>query len=127
MIPWRLVLMILFSVGTSAFAQVTLRYGMSQGFVQDMLFRGTPLDIALAIARNPFVVIGLLFYGGSAIVWLFVLAKLDVSIAYAFVALGFLLTMAMGCLLLREPFSAQKLVGTAAIMAGIWLVAASSP
>ena len=54
--------------------------------------------------------------------WLFVLAKLQVSVAYAFVALGFLLTMILGCVFLGEPLTLRKLTGTGLVVLGIWLV-----
>jgi multidrug transporter EmrE-like cation transporter len=51
------------------------------------------------------------------------LARIDVSVAYAFVALGFLLTMALGSLLLGEPLTLSKLSGTLLVVLGVWLVA----
>ncbi len=67
---------------------------------------------------------GLFLYGLSAVVWLFVLARLDVSVAYPFVALGFLVTMALGCLLFGEAFTVRKVLGTLIVMLGVYLVAA---
>ena len=122
MVTWPLVAMILVSVGCSALAQISLKQGMSVGPVQSAIGQGGVQNIALAVASSPTVWLGLFLYGFSAMVWLFVLARLDVSVAYAFVALGFLLTMALGCLLLGEPFTLRKLAGTLAVMAGIWLV-----
>jgi multidrug transporter EmrE-like cation transporter len=71
------------------------------------------------------VIGGLFLYGLSAAIWLFVLARLDVSVAYPFVALGFLLTMVLGCLLFGEPLTARKLIGTMLVMFGVYLVAAA--
>jgi multidrug transporter EmrE-like cation transporter len=58
------------------------------------------------------------------VVWLFVLARLDVSIAYPFVSLGFIVTMSLGCLLFGEPFTVRKMIGTIVVMLGVYLVAA---
>lgn len=120
---WPLIGMILVSVGCSALAQIFLKHGMSIAPVQARLASGGAVSIAQAVAASPTVWLGLFLYGFSAAVWLFVLAKLDVSVAYAFVALGFLLTMVLGCLLLSEPLTLRKLAGTLLVVAGIWLVA----
>jgi multidrug transporter EmrE-like cation transporter len=122
LITWPLIAMILVSVSCSALAQISLKLGMSTRLVQTALTGGGGMPIAFAVAASPAVWLGLFLYGFSALVWLFVLAKLDVSVAYAFVALGFLLTMALGCLLLGEPLTPRKLLGTAVVMLGIWLV-----
>jgi multidrug transporter EmrE-like cation transporter len=122
-LPWQLFATILVSVGCSALAQVSLKHGMSIASVQAALSAGGALRIAIEVAASPTVWLGLMLYGFSAVVWLFVLARLDVSVAYAFVALGFLLTMSLGCLLLGESLTLRKVCGTLLVMIGIWLVA----
>ena len=123
MITWPLIALILISVSCSALAQISLKHGMSVPSVQAVLGGGRTITITLAVASSPMVWLGLFLYGFSALVWLFVLARIDVSVAYAFVALGFLLTMALGSLLLGEPLTVSKLSGTLLIMLGVWLVA----
>lgn len=114
--------LIAFSVACSALAQVALRYGMRGAAMQAAMGLGALATIRAVLLSLP-VVGGLTLYAVSAASWLFVLARLEVSVAYAFVALGFLLTMAFGCLLLGEPFTARKLFGTVAVVFGLWLVA----
>jgi multidrug transporter EmrE-like cation transporter len=122
-ITWPLIALILVSVSCSALAQISLKHGMSVPAVQAVLAGGRTMAIPLAVASSPMVWLGLFLYGFSALVWLFVLARVDVSVAYAFVALGFLLTMALGFLLLGEPLTLPKLSGTLLVMLGVWLVA----
>lgn len=123
MITTAILGIILVSVACSAVAQIALKSGMSTAAVQGALAAGEAWPIALAIATSPLVWAGLALYGGGAVVWLFVLARVDVSVAYTFVALGFLLTMLLGWALLGEPITARKLAGTLLVMGGIWLVA----
>ena len=125
MITWSIFALVVFSVGCSALAQIALKHGMAQTSVQVALGSDALLPIAVAIISNPFVVGGLMLYGGSAVVWLFVLARLDVSVAYPFVALGFLITMALGCFLLGEDLTVRKVLGTLVVMLGVYLVAAA--
>ena len=125
MVTWSIFALVVFSVGCSALAQIALKHGMAQTSVQAALGSDALLPIAVAIIGNPFVVGGLLLYGASAVVWLFVLARLDVSVAYPFVSLGFLITMGLGCLLFGEDLTLRKALGTLVVMLGVYLVAAA--
>ena len=113
--------LILASVTMSAVAQIALKYGMSSPIVQANLNAGLE-RIAPLIAANPFVWAGLTLYGVGALLWLGVLAQIDVSQAYPYVGLGFLLTMVFGVALLGESISAMRLVGTLLVVAGVVLV-----
>lgn len=125
MFSWQTIILILTSVSCSALAQISLKHGMSQAAVQASLATGGVPHIVIAVATTSTVLLGLALYGFSAALWLFVLARLDVSLAYAFVALGFLLTMTLGCVLLGEPLTLHKCGGTVLVALGIWLVATS--
>lgn len=117
--------LILFSVALSAGAQIVLKLGMSSPAVQTALNGGTRVEAITSIATSWGVVLGLAMYGFGALLWLFVLARIDVSKAYPFVGLGFLMTMAMGYFLLAEPVTAMRLAGTVLVAVGVYLVAAS--
>ena len=77
-ITWPLIAVILVSVRCSALAQMSLKQGMSVQEVQSLLPGGRTAAIALAVASSPMVWAGLFLYGCSAVVWLFVLVRLDV-------------------------------------------------
>ncbi len=113
--------LILVSVTMSAVAQIALKHGMSSPAVQAGLGSGFERLVPL-VATNPFVWLGLALYGAGALLWLGVLAKIDVSQAYPFVGLGFLLTMAFGASLLGESVSTVRLIGTLLVVTGVILV-----
>lgn len=120
----RSFLLILASVSLSALAQVSLKYGMSSPGVQRALAGSSrPLETALIVAGSKGVLLGLLLYGLGMVLWLLVLARLDVSLAYPFVGLGFLLTALLGVLLFQEPVGGLRLTGTLMVAAGILMVA----
>lgn len=123
MTSWSVFAMILFSVSCSALAQILLKYGMAHPAMQQALSDGDVWHITRSIATDLSILGGFFLYGLGAVIWLFVLAKLDVSLAYPFVAIGFLLTMALGCLLFGEPLTARKVMGTLIVAGGIYLVA----
>lgn len=125
MLTMPVFLMILFSVTCSAFAQILLKHGMAQPGMQQVLAGGHWWSIAQSIGTDFSIWSGLFLYGLSAVIWLFVLARLDVSVAYTFVALGFLITMTLGCLIFGEAFTLRKVLGTLIVAIGIYLVAAN--
>lgn len=115
--------LILLSVAISAFAQIALKAGMASASVQRAIAEGTPVAMLLGIGLNPFVLFGLFLYFSSAAVWLFVLSRVQVSFAYPFVALGFVLTALLGRFFFNDSFSAAKIAGTLLIMAGVVVMA----
>lgn len=115
--------LILLSVVISAFAQIALKAGMASASVQRALTAGTKLTTLFDIAFNPFVMLGLFLYFSSAAVWLLVLARVQVSFAYPFVALGFVLTALLGRFFFQDSFSAAKIIGTLLIMVGVVVLA----
>ena len=110
------------SVGLSAAAQLALKHGMSQPATQAALGAGAA-HAARAVATHPWVWLGLGMYAVGALVWLLVLARIDVSRAYPFVGLGFVLVMALGALLLGESVGPARLAGTLFVAGGVLLVA----
>jgi multidrug transporter EmrE-like cation transporter len=114
--------LLLFSIALSTAAQILLKVGMSG-------LRGGPAAgpaaALMQAAFSPWVIGGLTAYVASAVVWLLVLSKVDVSRAYPCVALGFALTVVAGHFLLGEPVGLMRVLGVAVIMGGVALVAVS--
>ena len=119
--------LIVVSVSLSALAQMSLKAGMAAvaGAAGSGLAPGVAGGLAsvLAALTQPYVLLGLGLYGLGAFVWLLVLARLDVSLAYPFVALGFIVVMVLGALWFGEPITPTKLAGTALVGLGVWLIA----
>jgi len=114
-----LVPLILFSVLLSSIAQILLKTGMTNQEIINAMNINNAFQIIRAIASNYWVLGGLFIYFSSALLWLFVLAKVDVSLAYPFVSVGFIFTMILGYLIFGEPLSLTKLIGTALIVTGV--------
>ncbi|OQW43244.1 MAG: small multi-drug resistant family protein [Proteobacteria bacterium SG_bin5] len=115
--------LILLSVALSASGQLLLKLGASAPAVRGAIAGGAPIERALALLGTPALVGGLAVYALSAAAWIVVLSKLDLSLAYPFVGLGFVVTFLIGVLLLGEPASAGRLAGTLLIAGGAVLVA----
>jgi drug/metabolite transporter (DMT)-like permease len=119
------IVFILVSVTLSALAQITMKSGMSSAAIRGGLDDGSLFSLALDVISNPFVMGGLGLYGISAVLWLGVLARFEVSRAYPFVGLGFVFTMVFAALFLGEKVTAARLVGTLLVIGGTALVARS--
>jgi drug/metabolite transporter (DMT)-like permease len=115
--------LVLISVLLSAIAQIVLKEGMSSPTVQLAGAHGVNMRMAIAIALNYKVLCGLLIYFASAAVWLFVLARVAVGLAYPFVGLGFVVTMLLAWLVRGEIPSVTQIVGTLTICLGVTLMA----
>ena len=87
------------------------------------LAEGLRLPSLVTVLLHPWVFLGLAMYGGAALVWLLVLSRIEVSLAYPFVGLGFLVTMVLAWLFLGETVSVPRIAGTLLIAAGIVVLA----
>lgn len=118
------VVLVMMSVLLSSSAQILLKTGMSAPRVQNALSgREDVRHIIWAIALNPSVVAGLIAFGLSAVVWLLVLARIDVSQAYPCVALGIVLTVVAGIVFLGEQIHPMRIIGLVVIVSGVILMA----
>jgi drug/metabolite transporter (DMT)-like permease len=124
MAPLHLAL-ILLSVAISAGAQLVLKKGMSAPALQQVMARGNSFDTLVHIFLSPLVIGGLFIYFLGAVVWLLVLSKVELSQAYPFVGLGFILTLILSVLFLSETASMMRIIGTMVIVAGVVMVSQS--
>ena len=106
-----------FCVLLSSAAQLVMKRGMAAGAGSDVA------STYLHALSSPLVWLGLGLYGASAVLWLWVLSRLDVGLAYPLVSLGFVVTLVLGITWLGEPFSWTRLAGCGLIVAGVWLLA----
>jgi drug/metabolite transporter (DMT)-like permease len=121
----RLLLLILLSVTLSGIAQVSFKMGVSTPGVREAMTSGGVSQLVMAFLLSPAVLAGLAMYGVGTLIWLSVLARIDLSLAYPFVGLSFLLTAILGHFLFHEAFHAGRILGTALVVAGVVLVARS--
>lgn len=102
----------------TALAQVLLKMGMSTPALQQALGSGLRSVYMVAIG-NPLIWAGMLCFAASAGLWLLVLGKLEVSLAYPLTSLGIALTTLTGIFLLGESISPYKALGVGFIIAGV--------
>lgn len=115
--------LILVSVALSASAQIAFKFGATHSVAPEVA--GNLLQTFTSMIMNPWVLGGLFMYGLSAALWLLVLARTDVSVAYPFVGLGFIVTLAAGALLLGEQVTLVRVAGTVLVAIGVIMVAST--
>jgi drug/metabolite transporter (DMT)-like permease len=89
------------------------------------LFGGDPVGSFLGLFRTPWVILGFVCYGVSAVLWLDVLSKLDFSMAFPMVSLTYVFSLVIGRFVFHETISPQRLVGVLLILGGLFFVVRS--
>jgi drug/metabolite transporter (DMT)-like permease len=79
----------------------------------------------LRIFTSPLVIVGTLSYTSSIFFWLYALAKVNLSFAYPFLALSYVLVILASWLVLGEHIPLLRWVGVFVICLGVLLVAKS--
>jgi drug/metabolite transporter (DMT)-like permease len=116
-------IVILLSVGCSATAHLLMKIGMVQ--VMDGQPGTALLHLALRTSFNPWVVGGMFLHVAALGLWLAALAKVEVSYAYPFISLGFVIVAAASYFLLGEQLTWLRIAGMAVIATGVILVSQS--
>ena len=115
------VIYILISVVTGAVGQVMLKKGMlSLGPLT--LTAKDLIGTALKIGTNPFVFFGLAIYVSGIIFCLVALSRVDLSFAYPFASLSYVLMMIASWIFFKENITLLRVAGSLVIIAGVWLV-----
>jgi drug/metabolite transporter (DMT)-like permease len=74
---------------------------------------------------NPFVFLGLAAFGVSSVFWLAVLSRLDLSLVYPMVSIGYIFVAIFSWALLGEQLTMVRWLGIAVICAGVFLISRS--
>jgi multidrug transporter EmrE-like cation transporter len=86
------------------------------------VFPENPADQVLFLARlllNPWIISALLAALAGALSWMAAMTKLDLSHAYPFTSLAFVLVLLGSAWFFHEPVTLPKIAGLALICAGI--------
>jgi multidrug transporter EmrE-like cation transporter len=116
--------LLLFAVATAATGQVMLKHGMQIATARAHDSGGS---LALRAATSPWVLLGLVVFGVSAIAWLAALSKVPLSVAYPFNALGYLVILIASILVLHERANVMTWVGSLLVVSGLLIVVLTKP
>ncbi len=82
----------------------------------------TVLGIALGLILNPLVLLGLAIYACGTFLWLIALSRVDLSYAYPFASLNYVLVLLSSWLVLGEQPSIPRIVGVVVICCGVYAI-----
>ena len=116
------IIAILGSVTLNALAQVFLKLGMGTAELPVQWTAGEAFRMVLWATLNPWIVAGVASYVLSLLVWLYVLAYNEVSYAYPFLSVGFVLVTMLGWWVFDDSLSFQRILGISLICLGVVLV-----
>ena len=74
---------------------------------------------------NVWLWLGLICYGISVIVWILALSRVDVSIAYPMLSIGYVVNAIAAWHLFDEPMSLGRMIGIGIIILGVFVLARS--
>ena len=108
----------------NAVAQLLLKAG-TNAVGQFEFSMENALPVGWKLATEPHIVGGLACYVVSVVVWIMALSRVEVSIAYPMLSLGYVANALLAMWLFGEAVSLQRWVGIAVILVGVALVARS--
>ncbi|MEO8717849.1 MAG: SMR family transporter [Burkholderiales bacterium] len=116
--------LILTGVLLNAAAQLLLKAGTNAvGHFEFSAANVVPVGLRLAL--EPFILGGVACYVVSLVVWIMALSRVEVSIAYPMLSIGYVVNALAAWYLFGESLTALKLTGIGFIVVGVFLVARS--
>lgn len=116
--------LILSGVLLNAFAQLLLKKGMlGIGYFEMQLQNLFPM--LKNVAANSYILLGLSSYVISVAIWLVVLARVEVSYAYPFLSVGYVVVTLIGYFIFQESLSWIRVIGMSIIIVGVILLSRS--
>ena len=108
----------------NAVAQLLLKAGTNAVGAFDFSAANV-LPVGWKLATQPFIVAGLACYVISVVVWIMALSRVEVSIAYPMLSVGYVLNAAAAWYLFGEAVTVTRMVGIGIIILGVFIVARS--
>jgi drug/metabolite transporter (DMT)-like permease len=86
---------------------------------------GKVLDVLIGVLSNLKIGLGLLLYFVPALIWIFMLRKIDISFLQPLFSLVYVVTPILAVVILKEPMPTIRWVGILVVIFGVSLVAQS--
>ena len=116
--------LLMLGVFLNAMAQLLLKAGTNAvgpfGFHADNI-----VPIGMKLALEPHILGGITCYVVSLVVWILGLSRVEVSIAYPMLSIGYALNALAAWYLFGEAVSVTRLTGIGVIIIGVYIVARS--
>jgi multidrug transporter EmrE-like cation transporter len=121
---WAAFALVLTGVLLNAIAQLALKASVSDTGIISLDMQSL-LTSAGSLASNLWLWLGLICYAISVVVWILALSRVDVSIAYPMLSIGYIVNAVAAWHLFDEPMNIGKVVGIGIIIVGVYILARS--
>jgi len=121
---WAAFALVLTGVLLNAVAQLALKASVSDTGIISLDMHSL-FTSAGSLATNLWLWLGLFCYAISVVVWILALSRVDVSIAYPMLSIGYIVNAFAAWHLFDEPMSLGKVVGIGVIILGVYILARS--
>lgn len=115
---------ILTGVMLNAIAQLALKASVREMGTIGLNFASSATAF-LRLAFEPFLWVGLVCYGISVLVWILALSRVDVSIAYPMLSMGYIVNALLAWQLFGEAMNPARIIGMSIILLGVYVLARS--
>lgn len=113
--------LILVSIFMGAIGQMLLKAGANK-LVEFNLSISNIFQSIWSLIKNPYVVIGAVFFGLSSLLWIKVLTKSELSQAYPMVSLSYVIVTIGSTIFFNEALTLNKILGVSAIVLGVFIL-----
>lgn len=121
---WGAFSLVMTGVLLNAVAQLALKASVSETGIINLDLQSL-FTTAGSLVSNLWLWLGLLCYAVSVVVWLLALSRVDVSIAYPMLSVGYVVNAIAAWQLFGEPLNIGKVVGIGIIIVGVYVLARS--
>lgn len=109
---------VLGSILCTVYGQIIVKWQVAKaGALPDSFTERIPFMLHLLL--NPWIVSSIAAGFGALLCWLAAMTKFELSYAYPFMSLAFVLVLVLSALLFHEALTAAKILGVLLIIAGI--------
>jgi len=120
----RSLMLIFGAVLLGVLGQLSMKHGMNNV----KMVTGGFGDLAVSLARaltQPYVTAGFLLYAVSALGWLVVLSRVELSFAYPMVSIGYVAVVILSRFIFHEQVTLVRVLGTLVVCFGVVLISRS--
>ena len=117
---------IVLSVLCSSVAQIFLKKGMLECECSFTFEASNIIPLLSALILNPYLAIGVSLHVIALFTWLYVLKHAELSYAYPFISMGFVIVLLLSYFLFNENINTFRIAGVMLIVAGIIMVGRSA-
>lgn len=115
---------VLAGVLLNAGAQLLLKAGTKALGVLSLAGGNLPA-VAIGVATQPYIIAGLACYVVSVGLWIIALSRVDVTVAYPMLSIGYVVNAVLAWQLFGEQLSAGRITGIGIILVGVVVLARS--